>query len=422
MLPDGRVIVEGGEFNCGGGRTTKGAIFDPTVSPPMGQWTPVQPPPGWATVSDAPSVVLPDGTFMLGNCCTTDEALLDPTNLTWTPTGLYQAEYNNEAGWTLLPGMQDSPSGSVLVVNAFFPLTDGRTSERYFPPPFGFWSPAGSTIVPLWDCGHYGGCEIGPAVLRPDGTVFATGASFTPSRAAHTALYHTSTSDPDYFTWTEGPDFPYQNSNGLGIADGPAALLPNGNVLVDVSVGFGTPSTFYEFTLAANYRGGSFVTVHSPLNAATARSQDAQLLVLPTGQVMYTDGHTRVEIYTPAPGHDPTWAPRIFTHCANCANPIHNSQTNYILGYRFNGMSQGAMFGDDAQMATNYPLVRITDLETWNVYYCRTHNHSSMGVATGNNLVSTNYDCPNVPQGILGLLEVVANGVPSDPLTVYVLP
>ncbi len=249
VLPDGRVLVEGGEYNNGGAaETTLGAIYQPTTD----TWQNVPPPTGWNTIGDAPSVVLPDGTFMLGNCCTHDpslyDALFDATNLTWTPTGALQAEYNSEHGWTLLPGMMDSPAGSVLMVNAFFPITDGRISERYFPPPLGFWIPAGSTIVNLWDCLAGVSCEIGPAVLRPDGTVFATGATF--SHPGHTAVYHTSLSDPYYASWTEGPDFPQDSSGGnLGVADGPAALLPNGNVLVDAGLGYYGAASFLEITL-----------------------------------------------------------------------------------------------------------------------------------------------------------------------------
>ena len=84
-----------------------------------------------------------------------------------------------------------------------------------------------------------------------------------------------------------------------------------------------------------------------------------------------------------------------------------------ITGTQFNGLSEGAMYGDDFQSATNYPLVRIVNNTTHHVFYCRTHGHSTMGVATGSKNVSTLFD---VPAGIeLGAstLYVVANGIPS---------
>src|SRR4029077_10125567 len=62
VLPDGRVIVEGGEYLAGQkgvADTTLGAIFDPTKGPigsagtPIGTWTPVKPPNGWRRIGDA---------------------------------------------------------------------------------------------------------------------------------------------------------------------------------------------------------------------------------------------------------------------------------------------------------------------------------------------------------------------------------
>ena len=51
---------------------------------------------------------------------------------------------------------------------------------------------------------------------------------------------------------------------------------------------------------------------------------------------------------------------------------------------------------------TNYPLVRITNNNTGHVFYARTHDHSSMGVATGNMAVSTNFDVPSAPARAAG--------------------
>src|SRR5271169_3957913 len=109
ILADGRVVVMGGEYNLGlAVFTTLGAIYDPQAD----NWTSLSAPSGWTTIGDAQSVVLANGTFMLANCCTEDEALLDPNTLTWTPTGFGKADINDEEGWTLLP------NGKVLTVDA----------------------------------------------------------------------------------------------------------------------------------------------------------------------------------------------------------------------------------------------------------------------------------------------------------------
>jgi len=80
------------------------------------------------------------------------------------------------------------------------------------------------------------------------------------------------------------------------------------------------------------------------------------------------------------------------------------------------------MYGDDAQMATNYPLVRVTNSATGHVFYFRTHDHSSMGVATGTTPVSTRFDVPMFVESGPSALEVVANGIPSSPVSVMVAP
>ena len=111
VLPDGRVLVEGGEYNfCQGAETAQGAIYDPV----MNTWTNVNPPDGWTEIGDAPSVVLSDGTFMIGQSGFMSHkasAFFNPTNLTWTIKGSGKADAFDEEGMELLP------NGMVLVVD-----------------------------------------------------------------------------------------------------------------------------------------------------------------------------------------------------------------------------------------------------------------------------------------------------------------
>lgn len=382
VLPDGRLIVEGGEFNYGTSpvmSTALGAIYDPISN----TWTSVAPPPGWSSISDAQSVVLANGQFMLANADTFEQALLNAATLTWTATGSGKADSNNEEGWTLLPNKQ------VLTVDT----RNGTNSEVYVPAS-GEWRSAGSTIVPL-----SAGAEIGPAVLRPDRTVFATGAT------GHNALYHTSTG-----TWSVGPDFPVSPQGQLNIQDGPAALLPNGNVLCDTSPSGNSPSYFFEFD------GTHLKRVPGPPGAPNVPSFYGRMLVLPTGQILFTGSSpTDVEIYTSTGSYNPRWAPRIQSAPAT----IHPGGSYVIFGRYFNGFSQGAAYGDDAQSATNYPLVRITNRETRHVFYSRTHDHSSMAVAF-EGLVSTHFDVPSTQELGVSDLVVVANGIPSPSVVVNV--
>jgi hypothetical protein len=57
--------------------------------------------------------------------------------------------------------------------------------------------------------------------------------------------------------------------------------------------------------------------------------------------------------------------------------------------------------------------VRIVNSATGHVFYCKTHNHSSMGVATGNATVSTMFDVPAGIEAGASKIYVVANGIPS---------
>ena len=109
---------------------------------------------------------------------------------------------------------------------------------------------------------------------------------------------------------------------------------------------------------------------------------------------------------------NPAWAPTI----ASFPDLVNAGGTYGISGTQFNGLSQAVAYGDDAQAATNYPLVRIVNHATKHVQYARTHDHSTMAVATGGTIVSTQFDVPtNLEPGAADLV-VVANGIPSLPV------
>jgi hypothetical protein len=61
--------------------------------------------------------------------------------------------------------------------------------------------------------------------------------------------------------------------------------------------------------------------------------------------------------------------------------------------------------------------VRITNIATGHVAYSRTHDHSSMGVATGSTIVSTQFKVsPDTETGVSSLV-VLANGIGSVPVS-----
>ncbi|MBV8477357.1 MAG: hypothetical protein JOZ36_11880 [Acidobacteria bacterium] len=398
VLPDGRVIVEGGEYNyCTPVWTNLGAIFDPKT----GHWTSVAPPAGWTNIGDAQSVILPDGTYMQANCCTRQQALLNAKSMTWTKTGKNKFDINDEEGWTLLP------DGTVLTVDAYVSQykANGKNYEIYHPAR-GNWTsgPPSGSVVQLWD--SYPGAskasyELGPAVLRPDGTVFASDANGAPGMPGHTSIYDTRTR-----TWRPGPNFP----RDLDVADGPAALLPSGNVLVQTSPGIFKPgSRFLEWD------GSSFTDVTANnTDAPVVSSYDGNMLILPTGEILWT-GFGNVWVFEHGGKPNPAWLPQITSVPTN----VTRHHTYQVYGFNFNGFSQGAAYGDDVQGATNYPLVRLTNRVTGNVYYARTHDHSTMAIAYKTQAF-TNFDVPGGTETGLTNLQVICNGIASTPVTINV--
>jgi hypothetical protein len=135
-------------------------------------------------------------------------------------------------------------------------------------------------------------------------------------------------------------------------------------------------------------------------------------MVLPTGQILV--GGT--EVYESMGTYLPAWAPAI----RSVPTTVVRGSTYKISGTQFNGLSQANAFGDEFQTATNYPLVRITNNSTGHVFYAKTHGHSTMGVATGNKLVSTNFDVPASMETGASSLVVVANGIPSPAVSITV--
>jgi len=386
-LADGRVLIEGGEYNFGNFSVTNlGAAYDPVAN----TWTNLTPPSGWGYIGDSPSTILPNGHFLIGRKFDMQMADLDPSTMTWTAvasTG--KADWNAEEGWVLMP------NGTVLT----WDVLNSPHAEHYVPS-LQQWISDGNTATDLMGppevgCIQYGGgeyCppgETGPGILRPDGTVYATGATPQGQNHGHTSVYHPPATPTDSGTWTAGPDFPNNDDAG----DNFAALLVNGKVLVE-----GNSGRFYEFD-------GTNLT-------PTLSSFGGSLLVLPTGQILVGGS----QVYTSTGSYLQPWAPFILT----CPSSVTRGQSYTVFGKQFNGLSQAANFGDEFETATNYPLVRIVNNATGHVFYAKTHDHSTMAVATKSIPTYTHFDVPANMETGAGKLYIVTNGIPSPPFNVTV--
>jgi hypothetical protein len=387
VLPDGRVIVNGGEYNdCNSDWQNKGALYDPVQN----SWTTVAAPAGWSTIGDAESIVLPDGTYMLANCCDSPGynalASIKGTKVTWTTQKSFG--YNDEEAFTPLPG------GDLLAVDVWN-HTSTSDDTWIYDTAAGTWSQGPNTTCYLSDASSY---ELGPSMVRPDGTIIQFG-----DNANCNSMYNISTN-----TWTNAPNF----GSGYDVADGPAALLPDGNVLVQASPGvFNTPSHFFEYSIDS--KGTQSLTqVNDTKEAPNSSSYYGNLLDLPSGQVLWDDSQApaaEIAIYTPKGHAKSHWLPKVKSVSASLGI---GSTGNAISGTNFNGFSDGGTFGDDAQAFTNWPIVRIINTGTGDVCYARSYNFSSMGVWT-KGTTKAEFDIPASCESGASTLQVVVNGVAS---------
>src|SRR5581483_10326412 len=96
-------------------------------------------------------------------------------------------------------------------------------------------------------------------------------------------------------TWTAGPEIPAIGGQQFDSADGPGSVLPNGNVLFDVSACvYNTPTHFFVYHANSN----TLTQVPDVPNAPNDSTYYTRMLALPNGQVLFNDGTSQLEVYT----------------------------------------------------------------------------------------------------------------------------
>lgn len=381
VLKDGRVYVAGGEYGNGG---SKGETYNPLTN----TWTPNGP--IGSFVSDANSEILENGTIIQalvsGNLRITK--IYDPASNTYS-TGPTCVGIHNESAWMKLA------DNSILFVDR-----DSRNSERFIPA-LNQWVADATVPVDVYD--PYG-LEQGGAVLLPNGKALFLGST------GHNAIY-TPSGNNSPGSWVAAADFP----DGHGVPDGPAAMMVNGKVLCiasphpTASNHFPSPSYYYEY----DYLSNTFTQILSPQGTVSSNipTYIANMIDLPNGQVLYADqGNNQYYVYTPSGTPLASGKPVI-----QKASRV-NSTTFRITGKGFNGISEGATYGDDWQMNTNYPIIYLQS--GTKVYFARTFNWNSTGVMRGS-LADTVYVTPpaGLPKGTYKVY-LSANGISSNPISV----
>jgi hypothetical protein len=395
VLQDGSVFIAGGEYNHNvSADMAAAARFNPQTN----TWTTLGGPAGWTHVGDVSLCVLANGHVLLASIDDNRTAFFDPATNAYS-AGPNKLDRGAEESLTLMP------DGTVLVVQC----TAIPGSEKYVPGS-NSWVSAGNTPATLPQSLPGIVAEIGATVLLTSGHAFAIGAT------GATALYSPGPTPAALGTWTAGPTLK-SGATTMHPSDAPAVLLPNGKVLLTGSPpatagnSFPGPTTFFEYDPTTN----TVAVVGAAANAATPCFQ-GRFLLLPSGKVLYSSQGGTIAVYTPDLAPAAAWRPVITSISAT----LHPGSTYTLTGQQLNGLSQACFYGDDATMATNYPIVRLTNTGTGVVTYCRTANHSTMAVATGVASVTTQV---TVPAGLANgaySLEVIANGIPSLPHAVTV--
>ena len=220
--------------------------------------------------------------------------------------------------------------------------------------------------------------EEGPAFLLPNGNALFIGGSPV------TGLYMPG-APQGYLTWTPGSlspnGGPATGQAALSGDDTPGATMVNGKILLALNFaatpnfGLPTPIFFYEFDPFQN----TFTEVPGPGNpGAPSVWSDCgatTMLVLPDGTVLMPSGCDNTQLYV----YQPSGPPLAQGRPSVSGISFISGNSFQLTGLGLTGISEGASFGDDAQMASNYPLVRLTD-SGGHVQYARTYNWSSTGV------------------------------------------
>jgi len=363
VMKDGRVFVAGGEYGSG---PRNAEVYDPVTN----AWTAL-------TIDsafyDCSAANLPDGRVLtLPNGGLTHGLIYNPVSNAWTTTSENTFTFN-ETGIVQLAG------GAFLAISqTSYPATAKYLSAS------NQWVAAAS--APTGTAAFDNGGE-GTKVQLYDGRVLAIG------QTGHSAYYTPGALASDLGTWTSGPTLPDNSKQ----QDAFSVVMANGHVLLSADQGgHNGPTRFYDFDPATE----TFVDVSPfPINSY---SDPYMPLLLPTGEVLVSG----LGIYTPsAGGPQNAWKPTI-----SSISDLGSGKYR-VTGTQLNGLTDGATYGDDAQMSTNYPLLRFVS-GGGAITYARTFNFSTLAIRTGATPVTADFTLPSLADGTYSV-QVVTNGIAS---------
>jgi hypothetical protein len=189
------------------------------------------------------------------------------------------------------------------------------------------------------------------------------------------------------------------------------AQKTQGNIRLVLGGVFSSPTQLFDFDPNA----GTMTPIAGPAGSilSSEPAYPTRMLVLPTGQLLFSDSSNQLYVYT-ADGSAPASLRPAITNVHYTGDGVFT-----LTGTKLNGQSAGASYGDDDQMNENYPIVRLQDPATGNVYYCRTTNWSSVGVG-GNQPETVDFTLPSAVTPGSYELTVVGAGIASQAVQIRI--
>jgi hypothetical protein len=388
VLPDGRVLVLGGEYSGALGQqndSSAGEIYNPVTN----AWSTIATYPG-TSFGDEPTAMLPGGAVLAGFNAGPQTYVYNPTANRWSAAAEKLRDDRSDEETFL-----ELPDGSILSYDIYSSIAGGVGHAQRYIPSSNTWVDAGT--VPVLLSTSTINDELGAAFLLPDGRVWFLGGN------GNTAYYSPATN-----SWTTGPTIP----DSLAADDSPGAELPDGKVLfvADTPV-FQGPAHIFEFNPATNTY--TDLSAALPASFLIGGAFGFRMLMLPSGQVLINNGSSQLYVYTPD-------LPPVASGVPSISSIGENPDGSFLLtGTLLSGISEGAAYGDDAEMASNYPIVRLTGTGN-RVFYARTYGWPSDALATGSTPESTDFTLPpGLPAGSYSV-SVVVNGSASAAVSLTV--
>ncbi len=395
VMTDGRVLVLGGQYsgpNLTQNDTNTGEIYDPVTN----KWSPISPYP--ETKFGAGPLVLHQFGYVLAGGQLADTYFYYPPSDFWFTYGnsltgdpKLRNDVNTQETWLLMP------DGSVMSYDVNASITNSAATAQKFTTSSAAWVDAATLPFLLSTTAQ--NSRMGPGTMLPNGKLLQIGANEL------TGIYSPGPNSSSPGSWVTGPSLPA----GRGADNAPGAMLPDGHFyfLADYYPS-GSPTALFDY----NYFNNTLtdITDTLPINLYYelyfSDAASCRMLVLPSGGLLLSTAYNSFWEYKTSGSPLNTWRPTINSITKTTASKYS------LQGSRLNGISEGATYGANARMSTNYPIVRLDQVGS--TRYARTTGWTpGLSYPGINNFQSVTFEVPGDLTTGTYYASVITNGIQS---------